>query len=1190
MGGNNVITGAIDTGASIVVSVTSGMLNLDGAVSTMAFNFVKTGCGTLELGGSQDNVILGGMYVLDGTLLLNKQNAAEVAGSVEPFHAALLVGDDLQGANAAVVKLLQPNQIPYLDYWGDTLQADTIYSSGQLNLNGQSETLGTLTMNQGPTYSANIQMGGGTLTMAGDWTVSAACAAGPQSPPVVVGGASPGTLNLGTFFTGSGCVTRNITVNSTTIANIAPNLEINAAITGAVNISLTKAGAGTLELAGTNTYSGGTLINAGTVDVTNNSPFGSGPLETTAMGLMACLPSNATSVLPGPANVTISNTFYDDGNIYVWGLGNITFSGVTYLSSSRPWLVEEPTTTLTFSGCITQDLSGATANMGGNGVPASGIAKYGLGTLVLSNYDDFGGNIAYNTDAGTILLTGNGALPNVNGINAISEGDAFIIDDTANTTVAPPTRLNPFGYEVDNGGDFLYYGNGSSTLRIGMFYVGAGDAERLGVSNGCIVATGLAYNAQTAVTFEALGCGSSTQNLGSSGADQISFVNPPTAMTNGIIPYAEVVGNNAGVATNDLATLVQTAAGVNVVAFTNYVTNLNTALPTDNVRLYASAAPTVSLTSSRAVNALIIDPGVTLTTSNDSELSVGGVSPAGVAGGGGNGTVIFAGNNTAAVSTISVDALNLGAVSVIMTGNGVQAAINCPIEGGATDITKAGLGNLVLSGCNTFTGSFNVAQGLVTATNSYAFGTVTGQTYVKGGAQLQLAGNINVLQEPLTIDSYGNLGSVIGQSSVAVLQGGLVSLSGNNTWAGTVTLNGGQIAEMDWSGYYTGGTSTDSVTPIGVEGSSSLNLSGVVSGGEVLMKLGTGTLILSGDLPNTFSTAPARGAGHGDAQQGPRHPGRIRPDQRRLRRHLGPRPANPEHQRLRSVPEQPERDAQQHRRAERQRQRVVQRQPGDGAGQRQLRPGEHQRRPDADDDQQHHRRGAVRQQRLHQQHQSAGRGGQHQRSRRLALNYPAQAAVNRNWTINDSANVISDLVISAPITEGNSAGVFTGIAKYGCGALQLSGSTSNTFRGTFTVYQGQVFLNKSGGALAMSGPLTIGSNNLYAGGTGAQDVEIWQSNQLPAYDAAVTVNETGLLQLGNASTLIPNGPLTGISEVIGNVDGSTALTVTCGIISNAVYANGVVVPEGNLTINGDIVTADTVTLTAGPASPATFRP
>ena len=419
---------------------------------------------------------------------------------------------------------------------------------------------------------------------------------------------------------------------------------------------------------------------------------------------MACLPSNATSVMPGPANVTISNTFYDDANIYLWGLGNVTFANTTYLSNTRAWLVEEPTTSLIFSGCITQEGNGVTTVSGASG---SGITKYGLGTLVLSNYDDFQGNINFNQGGGTILLTGNGALPNVNGINSINEGGAFIIDDTANTAVAPPTRLNPLGYVVDNGGDFLYYGNGSSTLRIGMFYVGGGDASRLGVSNGCIVATGLAYNAQAAVVFEALGCGSSTQNLGTSGADQISFVNPPTAMTNGIIPYAEVVGNNAGVATNDLATLLQTATGVNVVAFTNYVTNLNTALPTDNVRLYANAAQTVSLTSSRAVNALVIDPGVTLTTSNDSELTVGGVTPAGVVNtAGGYGTVIFAGNNASAVSSISVDALNLGQTSFIAAGNGVQATISCPIEGAATDITKFGYGNLALAGCNTFSGAF----------------------------------------------------------------------------------------------------------------------------------------------------------------------------------------------------------------------------------------------------------------------------------------------------------------------------------------------------------------------------------------------------------------------------------------------------------------------------------------------------
>ena len=106
----------------------------------------------------------------------------------------------------------------------------------------------------------------------------------------------------------------------------------------------------------------------------------------------------------------------------------------------------------------------------------------------------------------------------------------------------------------------------------------------------------------------------------------------------------------------------------------------------------------------------------------------------------------------------------------------------------------------------------------------------------------------------------------------------------------------------------------------------------------------------------------------------------------------------------------------------------------------------------------------------------------------------------------------------------------------------------------------------------------------------SQDVEIWQSNQLPAYDAAVTVNETGLLQLGNTSPALNGGATPALTEVIGNVDGSTALTVTCGIIANAVYANGTVSSEGGILVNGDIVTNDTITLTAGAASAATLRP
>src|SRR5262249_14240033 len=102
-------------------------------------------------------------------------------------------------------------------------------------------------------------------------------------------GASPaalisGNLNLGTFFSGAaanpsggtagGVATRTIQVNETALFNLNPDLIISANISGASNVSLTKAGTGTLLLSGNNTYQGATRHTAGFIDVGSNTAFG----------------------------------------------------------------------------------------------------------------------------------------------------------------------------------------------------------------------------------------------------------------------------------------------------------------------------------------------------------------------------------------------------------------------------------------------------------------------------------------------------------------------------------------------------------------------------------------------------------------------------------------------------------------------------------------------------------------------------------------------------------------------------------------------------------------------------------------------------------------------------------------------------------------------------------------------------
>jgi autotransporter-associated beta strand protein len=110
-------------------------------------------------------------------------------------------------------------------------------------------------------------------------------------------------------------------------------------------------------------------------------------------------------------------------------------------------------------------------------------------------------------------------------------------------------------------------------------------------------------------------------------------------------------------------------------------------------------------------------------------------------------------------------------------------------------LVKTGLGTLVLSGNNTYTGTTTVSQGVLKITHPNALGaTGAGQgTTVADGARLELSGGITV-NEPITIAGHGGW------------SGALRSTGSGNTWAGPITAEfGARIGTDDNTFTITGG-------------------------------------------------------------------------------------------------------------------------------------------------------------------------------------------------------------------------------------------------------------------------------------------------------------------------------------------------------------------------------------------------
>jgi len=215
-------------------------------------NLVKTGSGSLQLSGSTLNSYSGVTVVDDGTLQLN------MSGGAIAIPSNLTIGDGI-GPGIALVQLVGNNQIA-------STAAITVNSDGRFDVNGQTQTIGLLTITDGAatTGSGTLTVGslamtggsitlptaGSSLVLAGDVTATS----DPNGSATVLGS---GTLSLGG-------ATRTFTISG---GSQAHDLTIFSAIAGTGAEGLTKAGNGTLQLQGNNTYTGPTTINAGTLQV-----------------------------------------------------------------------------------------------------------------------------------------------------------------------------------------------------------------------------------------------------------------------------------------------------------------------------------------------------------------------------------------------------------------------------------------------------------------------------------------------------------------------------------------------------------------------------------------------------------------------------------------------------------------------------------------------------------------------------------------------------------------------------------------------------------------------------------------------------------------------------------------------------------------------------------------------------------
>jgi len=174
----------------------------------------------------------------------------------------------------------------------------------------------------------------------------------------------------------------NVSPTSVQFNNSSQNYTLSGAFGIAGTATLSKQGTGSLTINNANTYSGGTTLNAGTLNINNASAIGTGALT---IGTGTTIDNTSGSA------VTLSTN-----NAQTWP-SDVNFSGSNALNLGTGAVTRSGTTTITAGGTGALTIGSALTGTGG-------ITKAGAGTVVLAGTSTYTGNTTVN--AGTLSVTG----------------------------------------------------------------------------------------------------------------------------------------------------------------------------------------------------------------------------------------------------------------------------------------------------------------------------------------------------------------------------------------------------------------------------------------------------------------------------------------------------------------------------------------------------------------------------------------------------------------------------------------------------------------------------------------------------------------------------------------------------------------------------------------------------------------
>ena len=501
-GFNSTIASLSGTGAVLNNGATAAALAVGNNNASTTFSGVfrrnervqltKSGTGTLTLTGA--NTYSGGTTISAGTLQVGNGGATgSISGNVTDNGTLAFDRSDavtFGGVISATGSLVQLGNGTLTLTGNNTYSGGTTISAGTLQL-GNGGTTGSITGNvtdngtlafdrsNSVTFGEVIsgvgtlvQSGSGTLILTGNNTYSGGTTI------------SAGALQIGSGGT-TGSIVGDVTDNGTLAFDRSDSVTFAGVISGAG--ALVQSGSGTLVLNGNNSYSGGTTISAGTLQIGNGGTTGS---------IIGNVIDNAALVFDRRDTVTFGGIVSGAGDLVQLGTGliltgNNTYSGGTTISAGTLQIGNGGTSGSIVGNVIDNgnlDFSRSDSITFGGVISGTGtLVQMGSGTLTLTADNSYGGGTTINTGAslqlgnggttGSIIgnVTDNGSLifnrsDNV-AFNAIISGSGNLVQNGSGTTVLGGANTYAGGTIINNGTLLV---NNSQALGLGNVVVNGG--------------------------------------------------------------------------------------------------------------------------------------------------------------------------------------------------------------------------------------------------------------------------------------------------------------------------------------------------------------------------------------------------------------------------------------------------------------------------------------------------------------------------------------------------------------------------------------------------------------------------------------------------------------------------------------------------------------------------------------------